>query len=246
MIEREFIKEKMKYLRIKEYLATAFPKAAGLGRITIEKTPFGERISIEAVRPSMIIGRGGATIAAETQKLKTKFGLENPQIELREVAVPELNAAVMANKICSELEHYGTSRFKAIGHKALQAIMAAGALGAEIRIGGRGVPGQRAKNWRFAAGHMIKCGQVALEGIDTYKTAANLHTGTVGIKVSIMPPEILLVDKVKFKSENKEEKKPEQKTEIEEKEVKQEVNKQETKQKIEKQETNKEQKEKES
>jgi small subunit ribosomal protein S3 len=205
MIEREFIKEKTKYLKIKEYLATAFPKAAGLGRINIEKTPFGERITIEAVKPSMIIGKGGATIAAETANLKSKFGLENPQIEVKEVDVPDLNAAIVANRICSELERYGTSRFKAIGYKALQSIMDAGALGAEIRIGGRGVPGQRAKNWRFAAGHMIKSGQIALEGIDIYKTAANLHSGTVGIKVMIMPPTLELVDKVKekVKEENK-------------------------------------------
>ncbi|MEM2954584.1 MAG: 30S ribosomal protein S3 [Candidatus Nanoarchaeia archaeon] len=211
MIEREFIKEKKKHLKIKEYLMSVLPKAAGLGRITIEKTPFGEHIILEAVKPGMIIGRGGQTITAETNVLKTKFNLENPQIEIKEVPVPELNAAIMANRICSELERFGTSRFKAIGYKALQSIMNAGALGAEIRIGGRGVPGQRAKNWRFAMGHMMKAGQIALEEIDTYKTAANLHSGTVGVKVSIMLPNTKLPDKIKLKETNKEMQKDSQK-----------------------------------
>ncbi|MEM2874042.1 MAG: 30S ribosomal protein S3 [Candidatus Nanoarchaeia archaeon] len=199
MIEREFIKEKNKFLKIKEYIIRIVPRTAGLGKISIEKTPLGERIAIEAVRPSIIIGRSGKNISDITATLKTKFNLENPQIEVKEIAVPALNATVMANRIASELERFGTSRFKAIGWKALQDIMQAGALGAEIRIGGRGVPGQRAQNWRFSAGYMMKCGQVAMEGIDYATTNVDLHSGTVGVKVSIMPPDIKLPDKIKLK-----------------------------------------------
>jgi small subunit ribosomal protein S3 len=199
MIEREFIKEKSKHLKIKEYLLTIIPRTAGMGKVAIEKTPLGERITIEAVRPSIIIGRGGKSIAEITTTLRTKFGLENPQIEVREIAVPALNAAVMANKIAFELERFGTARFKAIGYKTLQNIIQAGALGAEIKIGGRGVPGQRAQSWRFAAGYMKKCGQVALEQVDKAITGVNLHSGTVGVCVMIMPPTIKLPDRLTLK-----------------------------------------------
>jgi small subunit ribosomal protein S3 len=199
MIEREFIKEKNKHLKIKEYLITIVPRTAGMGKVAIEKTPLGERITIEAVRPSIIIGRGGKSIAEITTTLRTKFGLENPQIEVREIAVPALNAAVMANKIAFELERFGTARFKAIGYKTLQNIIQAGALGAEIKIGGRGVPGQRAQSWRFAAGYMKKCGQVALEQVDKAITNVNLHSGTVGVCVMIMPPTIKLPDRLTLK-----------------------------------------------
>ena len=199
MIEREFIKEKNKHLKIKEYMRAVLPRTSGLGSINIEKTPLGERITIEAVKPSIIIGRGGRSISEMTSTLRVKFGLENPQIEVREIAVPALNASVMANKIAFELERFGTARFKAIGYKTLQDIMNAGALGAELRIGGRGVPGQRAQSWRFAAGYMKKCGQVALEKVDQCVTCANLHSGTVGISVRIMPPTIKLPDRIKLK-----------------------------------------------
>lgn len=199
MIEREFIKEKSKHLKIKEYILSIIPRTAGMGKIVIEKTPLGERITVEAVRPSIIIGRGGRSITDITTTLRTKFGLENPQIEVRELVTPALNAAVMANKIAFELERFGTARFKAIGYKTLQNIMMSGALGAEIKIGGRGVPGQRAQSWRFSAGYMKKCGQVALEQVDKAVTNVNLHSGTVGVCVMIMPPSIKLPDRLTLK-----------------------------------------------
>jgi len=200
MIEREFIKEKNKHLKVKEYLNASIPRSAGVGDINIEKTPLGERITIEAVRPSMIIGSGGRNISSITSVLRTKFNLENPQIEVREITKPELNAAVMANRIANEMERFGTARFKAIGYKSLQNMLNAGALGAEIRISGRGIPGARAQSWRFAAGYMKKCGQLALEGVNHAVINVNLHSGTVGIKVSIMPPTIILPDRVKLKA----------------------------------------------
>ena len=199
MIEREFIKEKRKYLKIKEFLFGKIPRMAGVGQITIEKTPLGEKVTISAVKPSVVIGRAGGAITDLTSTIKAKFGLENPQLEVKEIAVPQLNATVMANKIADELLRFGTAKFKAIGYKTLQSILNAGALGAEIKISGRGVPGSRSKSWRFAAGYMKKCGQIALEEVDHAITAANLHTGTVGIQVKIMPPTIILPDRMRLK-----------------------------------------------
>jgi small subunit ribosomal protein S3 len=199
MIEREFIKEKRKYLKIKEFLAGRIPRMAGVGQITVEKTPLGEKVTIAAVRPSVVIGRAGSTITDLTSTIKAKFGLENPQLEVKEIAVPQLSATVMANKIADELVRFGTAKFKAIGYKTLQSILNAGALGAEIKISGRGVPGSRSKHWRFAAGYMKKCGQIALEEVDHAITAANLHTGTVGVQVKIMPPTIILPDRIRLK-----------------------------------------------
>jgi small subunit ribosomal protein S3 len=203
MIEREFIKEKSKYLKIKEFLAKKIPRMAGVGRITIEKTPLGEKITIDAVKPSVVIGRGGGAISELTSSIRTKFGLENPQIDVKEIAVPSLSATVVANKIADDLSRFGTAKFKGIGYKALQGIMNAGALGAEIKISGRGVPSSRAKSWRFASGYMKKCGQIALEEVDHAITNADLHTGTVGVQVSIMPPTIILPDKVILKQKAK-------------------------------------------
>jgi len=196
MIEREFIRQKAKYLKIREYIETQISKSAGAGKIIIEKTPMGEKIMISAVRPGLIIGRGGKNISDLTEVLKKKFKLENPQIEVQEVVNPFLSSATVAKKIAANLERFGPSRFKAVGYGALQNILKSGAIGAEIRISGRGIPGQKAKSWRFYGGYMKKCGDIAVSGIDSAQSRANLRSGTVGIKVSIMPPDIELPDKV--------------------------------------------------
>src|SRR3990167_4108513 len=198
MIEREFIKEKTKYLKIKEYIDSVIGSAAGVGKIIVEKTPLGEKILVYAVRPGLIIGRGGTMIQELTVTLRNKFKLDNPQIEVTELENPNLSAAVMSKKVAADLERFGSSRFKAIGYRTLMQIMKSGALGAEIMISGRGVPGARAHSWRFPAGHMKKSGQVALEQIDHVKTGANLRSGTVGIQVRIMHPDIYQPDIIKI------------------------------------------------
>ena len=198
MIEREFIKEKVKYTKVKEYICQQIPKAAGIGSINIERTPLGEKIIVSAVKPGLIIGSGGRTIASLTTTLKTKFSMENPQIEVQEIETPNLSASVVANRIVADLERFGPARFKAIGHKALMDIMAAGALGTEIKVSGRGVPGARARSWRFSAGYMKKSGQMSLEQVDIAIAAANLRSGTVGVKVRLMPPTIRMVDRIKI------------------------------------------------
>jgi len=199
MIEREFIREKAKHLKIKEFVESKISKNAGAGKIIIEKTPLGEKIIIEAVKPGLIIGRAGKSIAELTESLKKIFKLENPQIEVHEVEVPALNAAIVAKKIAADLERFGASRFKAIGYRALQEILKAGAIGAEIRISGRGVPGKKASSWRFYGGYMKKCGGGAISGIDYAQSRADLKSGTIGVKVRIMPPTIKLPDRVNVK-----------------------------------------------
>jgi small subunit ribosomal protein S3 len=90
-------------------------------------------------------------------------------------------------------------------------IMNAGALGVEIIISGK-IPGARAKRWRFYQGYLKKCGDVAL-GVKSAYTSAQMKSGSVGILVKIMPPDLILPDKITIgkKEEEGEESKPEEK-----------------------------------
>ena len=200
MIEREFIKDKLKYVEVKEYVDAQIGKLAGVGKIMIEKTPLGEKITIEAARPGIVIGRVGKTISELTSTLKNKYKMENPQIDVREVINPKTSAAIVSKKIASDMERFGPAKFKAIGYRAMQDALNAGALGAEIRISGRGIPGSRAQSWRFYAGYMKKCGQIAMEGVDLATTRADLRSGTVGIQVAIMPSTVRLPDRIKVRA----------------------------------------------
>ncbi|MBS3095230.1 30S ribosomal protein S3 [Candidatus Woesearchaeota archaeon] len=207
MIERKFLKQRMKEIEVQNYVAASLARS-GHSKVDIRHTPLGDRIIIYSVRPGMIVGRKGENIKMLTSALRNKFGLENPQIEMGSVENPMLDANSVADRISYSLEKFGPKKFKFLGYETLKQIMNAGAIGAEIVISGVGVPGARAKSWRFSAGYMKKSGDVSASQVLRSTTVANLRRGTIGIKVAIIPPDVVLPDKV-WAKEIKEEKKEE-------------------------------------
>lgn len=199
MMERDFIAQKSKEFQIKKYLETKLSNV-GLSSIKLKKIPLGEKIIIYTSRPSLIVGSKGANIKDLTRYLKKEFKLENPQIEINEIKDIFLDANVVAERIASSLERFGSARFKGVGHKTIENVMRAGALGVEIIISGK-IPGARAKSWRFYQGYLKKCGDVSFSGVKRAKKSAKLKSGIIGIKVSIMPPDIELPDKIEILSE---------------------------------------------
>jgi small subunit ribosomal protein S3 len=226
MIERKFIAQKIKEYQIQEYIEANL-KNVGHSHTKMVKTPLGEKIILFASRPGLIVGRKGQNIKELTKTLKTKFGLENPQIEISEVENINLNANIVAERITDSLERFGSKRFKAIGHKMMESVMAAGALGIEMIVSGK-IPSSRAKSWRFYSGYLKKCGDIAIVGVDKAHAQAKLKTGVVGIKVSIMPPGTILPDKVELIKE-KEEKIEEVEEDGKDKDDKKEVDEKKTK-----------------
>ena len=199
MIERKFVAQNKKEFQIREYISATVGKA-GLSNVKLQRTPLGEKILISASRPGLIVGRAGSNITRLTHELKSKFDLENPQIEIEEVSDPNLDANIIAEGIVNSLERFGPARFKGIGHKAMSDVMSAGGLGVEIFISGK-IPSSRAKSWRFYQGYLKKCGDVVESGISKAYATANLKTGAIGVQVRIMPPTTRLPDKIKILDE---------------------------------------------
>lgn len=199
MIERGIIQERIKRWNIKKKIRNTLRKSAGLGDVEIETTPLGERITLQAVKPGLVIGSGGKNVKAITKHLKENYYLENPQIKVNEVSNPFLSAKIVAEMIASKLERFGVGRFKATGYRALESIMSSGAVGAEIRISGK-VPSARSRSWRFFAGYLKKCGETS-NLIDSAISLAKVKSGAIGIKVSIMPPGIRLPDSVEIRGD---------------------------------------------
>ncbi len=199
MIERQFVAQKTKEYYIKRYIENKLNRA-GISGIKLQKIPLGEKIILTTSRPSLVIGSKGANIKELTQTLKKDFKLENPQIEINEVKDVFLDANVVAERIASSLERFGSARFKGVGHKTMSNVIAAGALGIELIISGK-IPGARARSWRFYQGYLKKCGDVAVSGVRSAQTTALLKTGIIGIKVSIMPPDLILPDYVEILDE---------------------------------------------
>ncbi len=193
MIERTFVAQRTREYYIRKYVEKTLGNV-GISTISLKKIPLGEKIVIHTSRPSLIVGSRGANIRSLTKALKEKFHLENPQIEISEVSNPFLNANIVAERIVSSLERFGSARFKGVGHKMMENVINAGALGIEIIISGK-IPGARAKSWRFYTGYLKKCGDVALS-VHKAKKSALLKSGIIGVKVAIMPPDIVLPDKI--------------------------------------------------
>lgn len=190
-VVKHFIEESIKKTEIDEFLQKKLERA-GYGGVDIAKTPLGTHIVVYAMRPGVVIGRGGETIRDLASALE-KFDLPNPQISVAEIEIPELNAYVIASRIASALRrgvHYRRS-----GYWALKQIMDAGALGVEITISGK-LRGQRSKYEKFRAGYLPKSGEPPL----VYTRKAALHVqlkpGILGVKVSIMPPDAVFPDKI--------------------------------------------------
>lgn len=198
MIEKKFVQQKIKEFMIQEYITDKLNNV-GHSNTQLKRTPLGEKIIITAARPGFVVGRKGENIKLITEALKKDFNLENPQIEISEVNDINLDAQVVAERIASTLERFGTQRFKGIGHRVMEDVMRSGAFGIEILISGK-IPGSRAKRWRFYQGYLKKCGDIALTGVREAKVVAKLKTGIIGIQVKIMPPDVELPDKITIKT----------------------------------------------
>ncbi|MFH1801339.1 MAG: 30S ribosomal protein S3 [archaeon] len=193
MEEKKVVGFKKNEFTIREYVKESLGKGK-VSRVKIEYTPIGEKITISTHKPGLVIGRRGEKISELTDVLKNKFKLENPHIEIEEIKLPELDAQIMADEIALALEKLGPLKFKVVSYRTLEKIMKAGALGAEIRVGGK-LPGARAKTWRFAQGYLKKTGDPA-KIVDRAQSKAQTRPGTVGVKVSVLSPNVILKDKI--------------------------------------------------
>ena len=192
MIEKDFVTEGLKRTSIDEYLERELERA-GYGGMEIQVTPLGTMVVVYAERPGMVIGRGGKTVRSITQNLKTGYGLENPQVEVKEVEIPELNPKIMAHKIAAMLQR--GMHFRRVAYTALRRIMGAGAQGVEVTISGK-IRGSRSACAKFSDGYIKKCGEPATRFVRQGFATVQLKPGVLGINVRIMPPDVVLPDKV--------------------------------------------------
>lgn len=193
-VVKHFISESLKKTEIDEFLRNEFERA-GYGGVDVSKTPLGAHVVIYAMRPGIIIGRGGETIKELARALEEKFQLPNPQISVAEIEVPEFNAHVVASRVASALQR--GVHFRRAGFWALTQVMNAGALGAEIIVSGK-LRTERARFEKFRAGYLPTSGEPPLRYLQTAAMHVQLKPGIFGVKVRIMPPNVQFPDKVEI------------------------------------------------
>jgi len=124
--EDHFINRGLLKVKVNDFLRREL-RRAGYAGVDLQKTPLGMRVVVYASRPGMVIGRRGTTVRELTETLEHEFGLEAPQIEVSEVEVPELNGAIMAERLAQRLER--GDHFRRAAYGVLRRIVGAGAKG---------------------------------------------------------------------------------------------------------------------
>jgi small subunit ribosomal protein S3 len=184
-----------KNMELDEYLKESL-RETGYGGVDIQKTPIGTRITLYVTRPGLVIGRKGSGIKDLTSKLEQKFGLNNPQISVMEIEVPELNPQIMANRIAQLVER-GTA-FRRASMWTMNTVMGAGAMGVEISIAGK-LRSERAHFEKHSSGVVPKSGNAAGKIVKLGITDVLTKMGLMGIQLRIalkneIPPDFELIE----------------------------------------------------
>ena len=160
------------------------------------KTPLGTRVVIYAAKPGLVIGRRGQSIRDLTKILEEKFGVENPQISVATVEIPELDPKVVASQIAMALQR--GIHFRRAAYWALQRTIEAGALGVEISIRGK-LTTDRARYEKYRSGYLPAVGEAISRILRTAVVDTQLKQGLFGISVKLMPPNVQLPDRPTIK-----------------------------------------------
>lgn len=182
-IERQFVKDGIKKSEVEEFLSMEFARA-GYSHSDIQHTPVATHITVFAQRPGMIIGKGGKNIEAITEMVRQKFGLQNPQLEVREVEVPEFDANIVAQEIANAIER--GLNYRRVVNVMIQNVMRRGAAGVAIRVGGK-LGGDMSRIDKFSAGYLKYAGEQAETEVKKAHATALVKAGTIGILVKILP-----------------------------------------------------------
>ncbi|HIQ24146.1 MAG TPA: 30S ribosomal protein S3 [Pyrodictium delaneyi] len=184
LIKRHFIKKAIAQTKIDEYLAKRFYRA-GYAGVQIIQFPLGTKVFIDAERPAMIIGRRGETIRQLAAIFEQQFGLQNPQITVRRVENPDLNARVVASRIAVFLER--GAYYRRVANVMARRIMNAGAIGAQIIISGK-LRTERARYEKVRVGKVYSTGNQVEYMVDRAVMHITLKPGVFGIEVTIVKP----------------------------------------------------------
>jgi small subunit ribosomal protein S3 len=130
---QEYAKWLLEDLALKDSLRGRL-KAAGVSAVEIDRPGNKLRITIRTSRPGIVIGRKGAEIEKLKQELAAKTKRE-VFIDIQEVHKPELDAQLVAESICLQLEK--RVAFRRAMRKAVDSALRFGCKGIKVRVSGR-------------------------------------------------------------------------------------------------------------
>jgi small subunit ribosomal protein S3 len=162
-------------------------KAAGISSIEVDRPGNKLRVTIRTSRPGIIIGRKGAEIDRLRQEVQKRTGREVLPINIQEVRRPELNAQLVAEAMCVQLEK--RVAFRRAMRKAVDSALRFGCKGIKIRCGGRLNGAEIARSEWYLQGRLPL--HTLRADIDFGMAEAMTTYGVIGVKCWIYNGEIL-------------------------------------------------------
>ncbi len=163
-------------------------KFAFVTRVEIERAINKLVVTIHAVKPGMIIGRGGKGLEDVKKLIVDIIGAEKVKndkikidIKIEPVKRPYLNAYYVAYDIASKLERNLPHR--SLAHHAIERVMESGAKGIKIQLGGRIRGASIARREKYSEGTVPA--STIREDVDYAEIPALTKSGYVGVKVWI-------------------------------------------------------------
>ena len=183
--DKEFGDTLVSDYNIREFLKKQL-QPAGVPRIEIERGDKYIRIIIHCAKPGMVIGRGGAEMEKLKEQLK-KLTDKEVLVNVIEVRQPDLDAQLVAENICSQLER--RISFRRAMKMAIGRTMKLGAKGIKIACSGRLGGAEIARTEHYHEGTIPL--QTLRADIDYGFFEANTTYGKIGVKVWIYRGEVL-------------------------------------------------------
>ncbi len=184
-------------LKIRRFIKSRLYNA-GIARVEIERAANRVKVTIHTARPGMVIGRGGTEVENLRKSLE-KLTDKQVSLNIAEVKVPDLNAQLVAENICFQLER--RSSYRRAMKQAISRVMKLGALGVKIKCSGRLMGAEIARSEGYSEGkvplHTLRV------DIDYGFAEANTTYGKIGVKVWINKGEVLPEKKVAEGEEGK-------------------------------------------
>lgn len=166
---------------------------AGIASVDVERVGPKVRVIVHTARPGIIIGRGGKEIENLKNMLEA-IARREVYVDIREVDKPELNAALVAEGIATQLEK--RIAYRRAMRRAVEMALKMGAKGIKVMCAGRLGGVEIARTEWYLKGQLPL--QTLRADIDFAFTEAFTTYGQIGIKVWIYRGD---VDKAKVSSQ---------------------------------------------
>ncbi len=177
--------------KIREYVKKKL-FIAGISKVEIERTAKFVKINVYTAKPGLVIGKGGNLAEGLKEELKKMIGKE-VNLNIVEVKSPDLDATLVAENICSQLER--RISFRRAMKQCMQKTMKAGALGIKTSVSGRLGGADMARTEFYKEGTIPL--QTLRADIDYGFYEADTTYGKIGVKVWIYKGEVLPTKKEK-------------------------------------------------